>query len=352
MSDIGWLTNSIAPLYKEDRRQAGVRQASLTKPAGALGRLETIIPDLAAMQGYECPEMNEIFITIFAADHGVAANGVSAYPQAVTGEMIKNFSRGGAAINVLARELGAQLEVVNLGTVSSLLPLKGVLDMQLGFGTKNLCIEPAMSEDQLGKALMAGRDAASRATLRDAHLFIGGEMGIGNTTSATALACALLNLPPADLAGPGTGLDAAGVIRKIDILQQALQRHEVSLNDPLKSLHCLGGFEIAALVGAYIGCAQAGLPVLVDGYTSSVAALMATKLSSQSDNWFLYSHRSAEPGHKLVLEALHAEPLLDLGMRLGEGSGAAVVVPLLRAACALHAQMATFEEAGISEKGA
>jgi len=352
MSDIDWLSNSIAPLYEEDRRQAGIRQASLTKPAGALGRLEELVIDLAAMQGYECPQINEVFISVFAADHGVAAKGVSAFPQAVTGEMIKNFSRGGAAINVLAREIGAHLEVINLGTINQLPPLEGVFDLQLGLGTKDLSFEPAMNKDQLGKALIAGRDAASRAAQYDAHLFIGGEMGIGNTTSATALACAMLNLPPADLAGPGTGLDDAGVTRKIEILQQALQRHEPCLNDVLQCLRCLGGFEIAALVGAYITCAQSGLPVLVDGYISSVAALMATKLSSQTGNWFLYSHRSAEPGHKLVLAALNARPLLDLGMRLGEGSGAVIAVPLLRTACALHAQMATFEEAGISEKGA
>ncbi len=352
MSDIGWLSNSIAALDDDARRQADVRQSRLTKPAGALGRLEEITLDLAAMQGDECPQMSEGFISVFAADHGVALNGVSAFPQAVTGEMIKNFSNGGAAINVLAREIGAHLEVVNLGTVNQLPALEGVLDLQIGFGTKDLSSEPAMSEKQLGKALIAGRDAASRAAQYNAHLFIGGEMGIGNTTSAVALACAALNLPPADLAGPGTGLDATGIAHKIDIVRQALQQHEPSLNDPLEYLRCLGGFEIAALVGAYITCAQAGLPVLVDGYISSVAALMATKLSSRTSHWFLYAHRSAEPGHKLVLEALHARPLLDLGMRLGEGSGAAVAVPLLRMACALHAQMATFDEAGICEKGA
>ena len=352
MSYIDWLANACAPLHEKSRELAGVRQSNLTKPAGALGRLEEITIDLAAMQGYECPKMNEIFITVFAADHGVAARGVSAFPQSVTGEMVKNFSKGGAAICVLAKEIGAHLEVINLGTVSKLPSLEGVLDVQLGAGTNDFSNEPAMSSDQLGMALIAGRDAASRAAQTDAHLFIGGEMGIGNTTSATALACALLNLPAADLAGPGTGLDANGIAHKIDIVQQALQLHDQSLNDPLECLRCLGGFEIAGLVGSYIACAQSGLPVLVDGFISSVAALLATKLSSKSGNWFLYSHRSAEPGHKLVLEALQARPLLDLGMRLGEGSGAAVAVPLLRAACALHADMATFAQAGISEKGA
>ncbi len=350
MSDTSWLSNSVGRLCEQSRGQARLRQSSLTKPAGALGRLEDIALDLAAMQGRECPSINEIFITVFAADHGVAAQAVSAFPQAVTGEMIKNFSRGGAAINVLAREIGAHLEVVNLGTIFELPSLEGVLARALGAGTFDLSIAPAMSADQLRKALVIGRDAASRATASGAHLFIGGEMGIGNTTSATALACALLNLPPADLTGPGTGLDSEGIAHKIGILQQALQRHEPSLGDPLECLRHLGGFEIAALVGTYISCAQSGLPVLVDGYISSVAALMATKLSPKTRNWLLFSHRSPEPGHALVLEALQARPLLDLGMRLGEGSGAAVAVPLLRAACALHADMASFAEAGISEK--
>ena len=350
MSELNWMFEPIAPLHEENRRQAKVRQASLTKPPGALGRLEDIVLQLAAMQGDECPQLSEVFITVFAADHGVAAKGVSAFPQAVTGEMIKNFSRGGAAICVLARDIGASLEVVNLGTISELPPLEGVVHHSLGRGTRDISTEPAMSSDQLAKALQAGFEAARRATQGNAHLFIGGEMGIGNTTSATALACAALDLPPKDLAGPGTGLDAVGVSHKIAILQQAIQQHEQFLKDPLEILRRLGGFEIAALVGTYISCAQSGLPVLVDGFISSVAALIATNLSPQTSNWLIYSHRSAEPGHKLVLEALHAQPLLDLGMRLGEGSGAAVAVPLLRSACVLHAQMATFDEAGISEK--
>ena len=222
MSELNWLLEPVTPLHEENRRQAKVRQASLTKPPGALGRLEDIALQLAAMQGDECPQLSEVFITVFAADHGVAAKGVSAFPQAVTGEMIKNFSRGGAAICVLARDIGATLEVINLGTISELPPLEGVVHLPLGKGTKDISTEPAMSPDQLAKALQAGRDAARRATQGNAHLFIGGEMGIGNTTSATALACATLDLPPKNLAGPGTGLDAAGVSHKIAILQQSL----------------------------------------------------------------------------------------------------------------------------------
>jgi nicotinate-nucleotide--dimethylbenzimidazole phosphoribosyltransferase len=346
------LHETIAPLFEEDKAQAGVRQMNLTKPPGALGRLEEIAITLAGLQGYECPQLDQIFITVFAGDHGVASHEVSAFPQSVTAEMVRNFSRGGAAINVLARELGALLEVVNLGTVVDTGSLENVLYIPLGAGTADFCTKAAMTSEQLTKALHAGRDAARRAGKADSDLFIGGEMGIGNTTSASALACALLDQPPSTLAGPGTGLDTRGVVHKVEVLQKALQQHQQAIGQPLEILRCLGGFEITALVGAYIACGQAGLPVLVDGFISSVAALMATKLSPKTRNWLLFSHQSAEPGHRLVLEAMDARPLISLGMRLGEGSGAAVTVPLLRAACVLHKEMAPFAQAGISEKKA
>ena len=332
------------------RRAAEVRQANLTKPPGALGSLEETAIQLAALQGTERPCVDRVYITVFAADHGVATEGISAFPQAVTAEMVKNFACGGAAISVLARELGAELEVINLGTVNDTGHLEGVLNLQLGPGTANLCRQPAMGEEQLARALHAGRQAAERARLGDAQLFIGGEMGIGNTTTAAALACALLDAPPSLLAGPGTGLDAQGVARKTEVIRQALEQHSQHHGAPLEALRRLGGFEIAALTGSYMACAHMGLPVLVDGFISTVAALAAARLCPGAESWFLFSHASAEPGHRTVLDALDAQPLLDLGMRLGEGSGAAVAVPLLRIACALHNDMATFAEALVSEK--
>ncbi len=331
------------------REAAAQRQARLTKPPGALGRLEEVAIRLAALQGTAYPAVDRVHITVFAADHGVAAEGVSAFPQAVTAEMIRNFSRGGAAIAVAARALGARLEVVNLGTVTDPGPLPGVVDLALGRGTANFTRVPAMEPEQLGAALEAGRRAARAAHRAGAQLFIGGEMGIGNTTTAAALACALLEVDPGTMAGPGTGLDAAGVARKAGVIRRALEQHRRHLDDPREVLRRLGGFELAALAGAYVACAQAGLPVLVDGFIASVAALAAVRLNPGAGRWLLHSHVSAEPGHRRVLEALDAAPLLDLGMRLGEGSGAAVAVPLLRMACALHAGMATFEEAGVSE---
>jgi nicotinate-nucleotide--dimethylbenzimidazole phosphoribosyltransferase len=332
------------------RQGAEARQRTLTKPYGALGRLETLACELAALQATNRPRVDPVHIVVFAADHGVAAEGVSAYPQAVTGEMVRNFARGGAAINVLARELGATFEIVNLGTVSKLGPLDRVRDTCIGPGTANFAREPAMDLDQLANALGAGRAAVERAAKCDAQLFIGGEMGIGNTTAATALGCALLAAAPESLVGPGTGLDAAGIARKTDVLRRALARHGDHAGSPLEALRRLGGFEIAALAGGYIACAQLGLPVLVDGFIATSAALIAVKICPEARAWLLFAHASAEPGHRAMLASLDAQPLLDLGLRLGEGSGAALAVPLLRMACALHDRMASFADAGVSRR--
>lgn len=321
-------------------------QHQLTKPPGSLGALESLAVQLAAMQRTPTPSADRVWISIFAGDHGVATQGVSAFPQAVTGEMVRNFATGGAAISVLARHLGATLEVVDLGTVNDPGPLPGVRRARIAAGTADFTREAAMSPAQLEQALAAGRDSAVAAHEAGAHVFIGGEMGIGNTTSATALACALLGMPAAGLAGAGTGLDAAGIARKAAVVERALALH--GHPDPARALACYGGFEIAALTGAYIACAQRGLPVLVDGFIATAAALAATRLDPGCRAWMLFAHRSHERGHGALLEALGAAALLDLGLRLGEGSGAAVAVPLLRAACALHAGMATFEQAGVS----
>ncbi|HHM04148.1 MAG TPA: nicotinate-nucleotide--dimethylbenzimidazole phosphoribosyltransferase [Gammaproteobacteria bacterium] len=343
-----WLNVPAASLHPQAQAAAEARQAVLTKPPGALGRLETLAIRLAAMQGSARPSLERVHITVFAGDHGVAEEGVSAFPQAVTTEMVRNFARGGAAISVLARQWEAKLEVINLGTVADPGPLEGVLDCRLGPSTANFTRAPAMSEEQLNRALHVGRHAAERARQGGAQLFIGGEMGIANTTSAAALGCALLQTSPERLVGPGTGLDAAGVARKTLVIARALDFHSAALAEPLEALRRLGGFEIAALAGAFVACAHMGLPVLVDGYIASAAALAASALCSDAGQWFLYAHASAEPGHRAVLAALEAEPLLDLGLRLGEGSGAAVALPVLQSACALHNEMATFEEAAVS----
>lgn len=345
-----WLQTPIAPLSEDMRGAALARQNVLTKPAGALGRLEDIAVRLAAMQASATPKVERVHIVVFAGDHGVAQEGVSAFPQAVTGEMVKNFARGGAAISVVAKQLGASLDVVNLGTVNVLDAMPGVIDGRLGAGTANFTQTAAMTEHQVASAFHAGRHAVERARLAGAHLFIGGEMGIGNTTAAAAIACALLDAAPEKLAGPGTGIDAQGVAKKVAVLKRALTLHRDYFNDDWEILRRLGGFEIAALAGAYVSCAQIGIPVLIDGYISTAAALTAERLSPGTSQWMLFSHASAEPGHARMLEAMQAKPLLDFGMRLGEGSGAAVTVPLLKIACALHNEMATFADAGVSNK--
>ncbi|MGD8275181.1 MAG: nicotinate-nucleotide--dimethylbenzimidazole phosphoribosyltransferase [Thiohalocapsa sp.] len=348
MSPRDWFRDPAARPDLAAGKAAAAHQAQLTKPPGALGRLEALAVRLAALQGRERPGVDRVWITVFAADHGVAAAGVSAFPQAVTAQMVANMAAGGAAIAVLARQLGARMELVNLGTVAPVAAHPDVRDAVLGPGTSDFTRAPALSDEQLVRALNEGSAAVERAQAQGSELFIGGEMGIGNTTAATAVACALLDRAPAVLAGPGTGLDAAGVARKAAVIERGLVRHAGRLADPAGVLACVGGFEIAALAGAYIACAQRGLPALVDGFISTAAALAATRLCAGAGEWLLFSHRSGEPGHAAMLEALGGVCLLDLGMRLGEGSGAAVAVPLLRLACALHDEMATFAEAGIA----
>ena len=348
--NIDWLAQPCAALNEASRTAALARQEQLTKPPGSLGKLEAIAVQLSALQGTERPQMERVHISIFAADHGVAAEGVSAFPQAVTAEMVKNFARGGAAISVLAQQVNATLEVVNLGTVFPVEPLAKVRDEHIAAGTANFAQGPAMTEEQLAQALQAGQAAALRAKQDGAQLFIGGEMGIANTTSASAIACALLQESPQLLAGPGTGLDSKGVAHKAAVIQRALELHRANLVQPLDVLRHVGGFEIAALAGAYLAAAQNGMAVLVDGFISSVAALTAVRIQPDVRNWLLFAHTSAEPGHQRVLTALDAQPMLQIGMRLGEGSGAATAVPLLQLACALHNNMATFAEAQVSGK--
>ncbi|SDH41104.1 nicotinate-nucleotide-dimethylbenzimidazole phosphoribosyltransferase [Pseudomonas flavescens] len=348
--NLDWWRGPIQPIDPVARDKAEARQRQLTKPAGSLGELERLAIRLAGLQGRECPSIEKVWIAIFAGDHGVVAEGVSAYPQAVTGQMLRNFVGGGAAISVLARQLDAALEVTDLGTALPLEALPGVRHLQVGAGTANLMREAAMTTAQALTALQAGRDSVVRAALDGRELFIGGEMGIGNTTAATALACLLLDCPVDELVGPGTGLVAAGVTHKARVIEAALALHRGAADEPMEALRRLGGFEIAALAGAYLACAQQGVVALVDGFICSVAALLAVRLNPACRDWLLFSHQSAEPGHQRLLAALQATPLVSLGLRLGEGSGAALVVPMLRLACALHNQMATFSEAAVADR--
>ena len=343
-----WWQEPAAPINQAAREQARERQDQLTKPRGALGQLEQVAIQLAGWQGAAAPHLERLWIRVFAGDHGVAVEGVSTVPQAVTGQMLRNFASGGAAISVMARQLGATLDLRDLGLAVPIEPLPGVHHLKLAPGSANLLHEPALTRELCEQALQAGRQAVQSALGQGAQLFIAGEMGIGNTTPACAMASLLLSLPVAELVGPGTGLNAEGILHKTRVIEAAVRLHQPHCVAPLDILCRLGGLEIAAIAGAYLAAAQQGLPVLVDGYICSTAALCAVRMNPSCREWMLFGHRSAEPGHAAVLAGLVAEPLLDVGMRLGEGTGAAAAVPLLRMACALHNEMATFAEAAVA----
>lgn len=345
MTSSSWIETSCPVPSARHEAAARARQAVLTKPAGSLGVLETLAIALAALQATERPRAAKAPIILFAGDHGVTAQNVSAYPAAVTVEMLKNFAAGGAAVSVLARELGVPLTVVDAGTLAAE-PLPGVVTDKPRRGTRDFTVEPAMTGEELDAAFAAGQRAVETAGPADLMLF--GEMGIGNTTSAAAVAAVLLSKQPAEIAGAGTGLDAGGIAHKVSVIETGLARHTLTAEEPHRALASLGGLEIAALTGAILASAQAGQPVLVDGFIVTVAALVATRLNPSCRPWLMFSHRSAEQGHGLVLDALEARPVLDLNLRLGEGSGAATALAVLRLACALHNGMATFAEAAVS----
>lgn len=315
-----------------------------TKPVGSLGRMEKLAAQIARIQGTLTPRIETCHLTIFAGDHGMAQAGVSAYPQAVTRQMVLNFLSGGAAANVFAKSVGASLQVVDAGVAGEPIEHADLLDCRVASGTQNAIETAAMTPDQLEQALNAGR-ALGGGIQADVACF--GEMGIGNTSSATLLASKLLSKPIADLTGRGTGLDDDGVARKRALLEQAASRTAVTL-DANTALIEYGGFEIAMMAGAIIGAADARRVVVVDGFIATAAALCARALEPQSEASFVFAHQSAEAGHRVVLDAMGAVPLLQLDMRLGEGTGALLAFPLIKAAAAMLSDMASFESAGVS----
>lgn len=326
----------------------------LTKPQGSLGRLEELAARLAAIRGFP-PALEKPHALVFAADHGVTEEGVSAYPRAVTAQMVLNFLRGGAAINVLARLHGAAMTVVDVGVdadFEAAVPVNGVAfrAAKVRRGSRNLCRENAMTAVELEAALQAGANAANAAIDAGADCICVGEMGIGNTTSASALTAALLNLPAEQLCGRGTGVDDAGYSRKKKTVAQAVERFRANgLTNAAETFAALGGLELAGIAGACAMSAQRGVPVLVDGFIASSAALVAERMWPGLKHFLFFAHQSAEPGHQHILQALDERPLLELSLRLGEGTGAVLAIPLLRAACAILKEMATFDSAGVSE---
>lgn len=332
----------------EAENAARDRQDLLTKPQGALGRLEDVACWFAGRQGNAVPDALVPWVCVFAGDHGVTAEGISAYPAAVTGEMVRNFARGGAAINVLARQIGATLRVVDVGVDADLSALEGIVHAKVRRGTGNIARESAMSEAEYWQAVGIGEEQAQQAIEAGANLLIAGDMGIGNTTASAALICELAYLEPEEVVGRGTGVDDDTHARKIEVVRKALRR--MTGTPSVNMLREIGGLEIAAMAGFYREAARQGVPVLIDGFIATAAALAAVAWDIRIAGWMLASHVSQEQGHRRGLEALGLDPLIDFNLRLGEGSGAALVVPLLQSALALHREMATFEDAGVSDR--
>lgn len=346
-----WVYQECPDVSAVHREAALSRQAQLTKPTGALGRLEQVAVHLAGLQRAEQPRAARVPIIIFAGDHGIVAQGVSAYPQEVTIAMMANFASGGAAISVLARELGASLEVVDAGTLAQS-PLPGIVTDKPRCGSRDFSLEAALEPAELAFAFDCGKRAVLRAEAGQPDMLILGEMGIGNTTASAAIASALLGVTAEEIAGSGTGVDAAGRARKARLIDAALARHSLTAQGVAaeKILCAVGGLEIAAICGAIIAAAQRRIPILVDGFIVSVAALAAVRINPSCQPFLLPSHQSAEQGHHMVLRALNVHPLVSLDLRLGEGSGAAIALPLVRLACALHNGMATFAQANVPDR--
>lgn len=320
-----------------------------TKPPGSLGRIEALALQMALAQRTTRPAADPARLFIFAADHGLVAEGVSAWPQEVTAQMVANFLAGGAAATVFARSLGCAVSVVDAGVVAGLPDDPELVRLGIRQGTRNAASEDAMTGDEAGHALAAGADLAIAAVQGGARVILLGEMGIGNTASASLLAHAVAGLDLSGVTGPGAGLNAAGVRRKRAVLERAAARRPGSL-EPVEALAAFGGLEIAAMAGALIGAASAGALAVVDGFIAGAAALAALRARPEAAPYAVFAHRSAEPGHAALLDTLDARPLLDLDLRLGEGTGALLALPLMRAACAMLAEMATFESAGVAKK--
>ncbi len=330
----------------QDRLRDDIQRAIdlKTKPPGSLGRIESLAFQIAALQKTTRPQMETCRLTIFAADHGMANAGVSAFPQAVTRQMVLNFLDGGAAANVFAQTLGIDVQVVDAGVAGAPIDNEKLVSRRMGSCTRNAIVEPAMTPAQCAEAIAAGRDLGLREK-SDAVCF--GEMGIGNTSSASLLFHKILDLPLALLIGRGTGVDDDTLAHKTRMLEQAAARTPDVL-DAQVALEEYGGFEIAMMVGAMLGAVSSGKLIIVDGFIATAAAVAVLQIDSASSAHFVFGHRSQEPGHSVVLKAIDAEPLLNLNLRLGEGTGALLAWPMVKAAAAMLNDMATFESADIS----
>jgi nicotinate-nucleotide--dimethylbenzimidazole phosphoribosyltransferase len=341
---------AIVPLDEAAMAAARARQDTLTKPLGSLGRLENISVLLAGIFGEPMPRIRRKSVILAAGDHGVVAEGVSPYPQEVTPQMVYNFLRGGAAINVLARHAGADILILDAGVAADLEPHPLLRSAKIGRGTANIAIGPAMTRQQAIQCIETGIEAAREQIAEGADLIACGDMGIGNTTPSSAITAVITGADPAVTTGRGAGLDDPGLSHKIEVVRRAIQVNRPDSRDGLDVLAKVGGFEIGVLAGAMLGTAASHRPVVVDGFISGAAALIAWTVSPLARHYFIASHQSVEPGHRVGLTAMGLSPLLDLEMRLGEGTGAALAIHIIEAASRCLVEMATFAEAGVSER--
>ncbi|MBL7077277.1 MAG: nicotinate-nucleotide--dimethylbenzimidazole phosphoribosyltransferase [Kiritimatiellae bacterium] len=348
------VTNTLNAISSADGSLSDVIQAhldDLTKPQGSLGRLEAIAMVYCRARGTATPTCERKRVVAFAADHGVVAEGVSAFPAEVTPQMVMNMLSGGAAINVLTRHAGAELRVVDIGVND---PLEAADDTlyrrKVRPGTANIAQGPAMTEDEMLQAVSVGIDISCQAATDRVDLLGSGEMGIGNTTASTALFSVLLDLPVEEITGRGTGIDDSALAHKIEIIKRAIDANRAKLDTPLGALAAVGGLEIAGICGLVLGAAANRIPMVVDGFISTAGALCAIKAKPEVADYLFFSHRSNEQGHRRVLDAMNVDPILDLDLRLGEGTGAALAMPIIEAAIKTYNEMATFSGAGVSNR--
>jgi len=350
MDKINQAIHSIKPLDGRAMSEARARQDNLTKPQGSLGQLESLSIQVAGIKGEAKPQIIDKVIFTLAGDHGVTRSGVSAYPSEVTPQMVYNFLRGGAAINVLAKHVGARVIVADLGVASTLERHPQLKDKKVGMGTRNMAEGPAMSREQAIRCIEAGMELVEEELTNGMDILGTGDMGIGNTTPSSAIAAVITGTDVPKVTGRGTGLSDEGWGRKVKMIEKALDINRPDPKDAMDVLSKVGGFEIGGIVGLILAGARYRIPVVIDGFISGAAALIATSLSPEAKPYLIASHQSAEPGHKRILEYLGLIPLLNLDMRLGEGTGAALGIFLIEASLKILNEMATFAEAGVSEK--
>ncbi|MBE0668970.1 MAG: nicotinate-nucleotide--dimethylbenzimidazole phosphoribosyltransferase [Anaerolineales bacterium] len=344
------IISRIKPLDQSAMSSARDRQNMLTKPQGSLGRLESLSIQMAGITGQVRPQIQHKVVTVMAGDHGVVAEGVSAFPQEVTPQMVLNFLFGGAAINVLSKHVGARVVIVDMGVAAAMDAHPQLISRRVGLGTANIAKGPAMTRAQAEESILSGVEIVEAEIAKGLDILATGDMGIGNTTPSAAIACVVTGKSASEIVGRGTGVNDEGLRRKILAVENALKVNQPDMKDGLDILSKVGGFEIGGLAGAILGAAANRRPIVIDGFISTAAAIIATTIAPQVKDYLIAAHCSQELGHRLMMEWLGVTPLLDMNMRLGEGTGAALAMSLVEASCKILDEMATFGEAGVSEK--